>query len=314
MPKIEESGDFLTLEELHPSVDLAAYYEFKEKQWYKYRVPGAHFLLIKSGEIEAVTPNGKYVAKPGDLFSFRATELNQYGMNVPTEYYEAHIQLARPPFNRSTLWLDEIGPVPVHLSLGRSFDRMRQQFETMCIDLPHSGAANRCRVVGAVWEMIEIISEVARKRPEGKHKIDNFQRARLRLSSNLNAEIEIKTLAREMGISPDHFIRRFKQRFGVSPKVWRTHARLQHAARILRAGDCSIKSLAFDLGFADAYSFTRAFKRYLGVLPSDLREGRSAAPGTSARMEGGLLKINQHIVPPHADAGWYQKFTPPRDS
>lgn len=314
MPEIAESGEFLTLDELHPSVDLAAYYEFKEKQWYKYRVPGAHFLLIKSGEIEAIAPSGRYVAKPGDLLAFRAAELNQYGMHGPVVYYEAHIQLARPPRNRLTLWLDEIGPMPVHVSLARSFDRMRQQFETMCIDLPHAGAAHRCRVAAAVWEMIAIIADVARKSSDGSKAIDNFQRARVRLSTNLNAEVEIQALAKEMGISTDHFIRRFKQRFGVSPKAWRTQAKLSHAAKMLRSGDCSIKSLAFDLGFEDSYSFTRAFKRYLGVLPSDLREGRAAGKTATAAPDSGLLKINQHILPPHADAGWYQKFTPPRNA
>ena len=38
-----------------------------------------------------------------------------------------------------------------------------------------------------------------------------------------------------MGLSTEHFIRRFKNRFGLSPKVYHTRARLQEAARSLRA-------------------------------------------------------------------------------
>ena len=311
-------SEFLTLDEVHPTVDLAAYYDAKATMWHRYRVPGSHFLLIKSGEVEAISPTGHYHAKPGDMLSFRATEVNQYGTHGPVVFYEAHIQLARPPKHTQTLWLDEIGLLPEHLSLGNQFDRMREQFETLCIDLPNADAASRCRVNGAVWQMLNILATVAKKLPDGGQKLDEWQRARLRLSTNLKAPLEIQDLAKEMGISADHFIRRFKQRFGVTPKLLRTQARLRFAAQSLRAGGGSIKSLAFDLGFEDAYSFTRAFKRYLGVLPSDLRPGgaeKESTIGTPAET-GSLLKPNQHIVPANVqlDAALYSRFTPPPKS
>jgi hypothetical protein len=75
-------------------------------------------------------------------------------------------------------------------------------------------------------------------------------------------------------------------------------ARLQEAARSLRGGSQSIKSLAYNLGFSDPTSFARRFKHCLGVTPSELRSSISSdAAGTiHPRLEG--FQINVHLVPP----------------
>jgi len=306
------SQDYLTLDEVHPVVDLAAYYNAKEPMWHRYRIPCAHFLLIKAGEIEAVAPEGRFIAKPRDMLSFGATDLNQYGTHGPVEFYEAHIQLARPPRHRLPLLMDGIGRIPVLLSLGELFEPMRDLFDTLCIDLPHPNAERRARVNAAVWEMLAILASVAQKSPERARHVDPWQRARGRLSSDFSERVQIRTLAKELGLSEDHFIRRFKQRFGVSPNAWRVQARLHHAAQRLRSSDSSVKSLAFELGFEDAYSFTRAFKRHFGVLPSDIRSGRTMVASVEGVAADALLKPNQHVLPPDVvkDASFYQKFTP----
>jgi AraC-like DNA-binding protein len=121
----------------------------------------------------------------------------------------------------------------------------------------------------------------------------------------------LREVAKEVGVSVDHFIRGFRSRFGASPAQYRAQEKLRHAAHCLRAGDEPIKALAADLGFADAYSFTRAFRRYFGVLPSDLREGRAPMPAVAAPVKP-LLPINQHVLPPGADARFKDKFYPRR--
>ncbi|MCW8133923.1 MAG: helix-turn-helix transcriptional regulator [Planctomycetota bacterium] len=274
-------------------------------------MPSAHFLLW---DHYIVTPGGHFHARAGDLLCFRATDLNQYGTHGRTYFYEAHITFAKPPRNGYTVWLDEIGPLPELVALGASFDRMRQVFDTYCLHLAQTNAASRARISSAVWEMLAIVAECAARLPAAERpealRLDQWQRARLVLGSDLTRKLEIQDLAREMGLSPDHFIRRFKQRFGVSPKACRTQAKLRHAAQMLRAGACSIKTLAFDLGFEDSYSFTRAFKRYLGVRPSDVRAGEVSGAVEAPAVEGTQFKLNTHIIPANAGKDFYEKFHP----
>jgi AraC-like DNA-binding protein len=43
----------------------------------------------------------------------------------------------------------------------------------------------------------------------------------------------------------------------------------------------SIADMSFELGFSDVTTFTRAFKRYVGVTPSDWRLGDRAIADVS---------------------------------
>jgi AraC-like DNA-binding protein len=148
--------------------------------------------------------------------------------------------------------------------------------------------------------MLAIIIDVSRKRGPGIRHLDEWQRARLRLNSEWGANLKIEHLAASMGIGVDHFIRRDKQRFGMSPKIYQTHARLREAVRLLRSTEKSTKMIAYEMGFADPKSFFRLFKKHLGVVPSDLRlDGKSRQKIKSARVKS-LFPINRHVLPPDA--------------
>ncbi len=308
-----DATSFVTLDELQPRVDLAACYHRLGPERYRYRVPGQHFLLVTAGRIDATTPSGRTEGRTGDLLCFPAADLNEYGMDEPTDYYEAHIRFAPPPRHRHAVWLDEVGPVPLRVRLGDGYERMRRIFDTLCCELPLSGAVHRARVVGAVWDMLGVIAESVRPAKGNTGgaapMLDVWQRSRMRLASDLGGKLEIRAIAVECDMSVDHFIRGFRRRFGISPGHYRAQQKLRHAAHRLRAGDEPIKALAHELGFADAYSFTRAFRKYLGVLPSDLRSGR-AIPSAEQPPDQGLMTVNAHILPPDAGTDIYAECTP----
>ncbi len=302
---------FITLDQICPSMDLASAWEYDHDVWYTYRNPGHHLLLIEKGAIEARTPEGRFSGKAGDLLCFRPTEVNEYGSVGAIRFYQLHVNFGAPPRDQHTPYLDEIGPLPLHLSLGEGFAPMRRVFETCCLELSQSGAAHRLRVQAAVFELLAIVADAAGRDRSRTPKLDAWQRMRLRLGSQLNAEMRIAKLAREMGIGTDHFIRQFKQRFGTSPKAYRTHAKMREAARLLRAGDQSVKSIAYALGFPDTKSFSRIFKRTLGMVPSDMRSQTGAVGLADAPLLAGqLYPINQHVVPPHAGTDWFKKWVP----
>ena len=53
------------------------------------------------------------------------------------------------------------------------------------------------------------------------------------IDTGLGTELSNTELAQQMGLSNGHFIRLFKQRFGLSPKAYRTRARLRQAVLML---------------------------------------------------------------------------------
>jgi AraC-like DNA-binding protein len=81
----------------------------------------------------------------------------------------------------------------------------------------------------------------------------------------------IADVAREVGISPFHFIRQFEAVFGVTPHQFRIQARLDHAKRLLAAGHHSVTDVCMEVGFSSLGSFSALFSQRVGESPSAYR-------------------------------------------
>lgn len=300
----------LGLNELRPTVQLAGCYHFKRDISFHYRIPSHHLILIESGRIEAKTKDGAFVATANDLVCFRPTEWNQYSTHAPTLFYQAHVEFARPPRHKLTPFLEGIGPLPVRVALGELFGEMRGLFETLCLEVTHAGIIHQLRMRAALYEILALIAAASVSKQDPSQHVDPWLRAQQRLDSVLNKDLKIEELAGQMGISIEHFIRQFKHHFGISPKAYHTRARLQEAARSLRDGSRSIKSIAYSTGFSDPKSFARRFKQHLGVKPSDLRLSAQSDAIEHPSGKPTLFPMNIHLLPPEATPVSIKRYFP----
>jgi AraC-like DNA-binding protein len=78
-------------------------------------------------------------------------------------------------------------------------------------------------------------------------------------------------IAREAGLSPFHFIRRFEEVFGVTPHQFRIDRRIERAKQLLASGRSSVTDACFDVGFSSLGSFSALFTRRVGETPSAYR-------------------------------------------
>lgn len=88
--------------------------------------------------------------------------------------------------------------------------------------------------------------------------------------------IDLDAAAREVGLSPFHFLRLFANVLGVTPHQYLLRARLRRAARLLAGDARSVTDVALEVGFHDVSNFVRTFHRAAGVSP---RRFRQAARG-----------------------------------
>ena len=77
--------------------------------------------------------------------------------------------------------------------------------------------------------------------------------------------------AREVQISPFHFIRQFEAVFGVTPHQFRIQTRLDAAKHLLAMGHHSVTDVCMDVGFSSLGSFSALFTRRIGEAPSAYR-------------------------------------------
>ena len=81
-------------------------------------------------------------------------------------------------------------------------------------------------------------------------------------------------------VSPSHFSRLIRKRFGQSFTDLLNQMRIDRAVELLNNTDKPLKSIALETGFADQSYFTKVFRRWRGVPPAQFR--RHQTPTSSA--------------------------------
>jgi AraC-like DNA-binding protein len=90
----------------------------------------------------------------------------------------------------------------------------------------------------------------------------------------------LDTLAGRVGLSRTSFAERFREAVGDTPLQYLRTIRMQHAVRLLGETSHSLEQVASAVGYQDAFSFSKVFKRTLGVSPREFRR-RDAEERTS---------------------------------
>ncbi len=91
------------------------------------------------------------------------------------------------------------------------------------------------------------------------------------VEANFAQEVTLDDLARVAGLSRFHFNRAFRRAVGVPPYVYVTNRRIAEAKRRLRDADTPIGGVATACGYRSGAQFASAFRRLVGVAPSDYR-------------------------------------------
>jgi AraC family transcriptional regulator len=91
------------------------------------------------------------------------------------------------------------------------------------------------------------------------------------MEEHLVADVSLAELADLVRLSPYHFVRSFKQSFGLPPHRYWTARRIERAKELLANPDTSITAIAFAIGFSGSSAFSSTFHRIAGQTPSAYR-------------------------------------------
>lgn len=83
--------------------------------------------------------------------------------------------------------------------------------------------------------------------------------------------LALADVAASAGISQYHFLRRFRQAFGMTPHQYLTRVRLGRARELLARGTTSVTETCFEVGYASLGSFSTLFARRFGASPDAYR-------------------------------------------
>lgn len=100
------------------------------------------------------------------------------------------------------------------------------------------------------------------------------ERAKKYIDENYHKDISLEDVSQKVDISSYYFSKIFKEETGENFIEYLTGLRMEEAKRLLEESDLSIKEVCSEVGYSDPNYFSRNFKKYAGVTPTEAREQR----------------------------------------
>jgi len=149
-----------------------------------------------------------------------------------------------------------------------------KSMEALCEEFAaaRSGCEMACR-----GQMLLIVSSLLRQQPipvsarlSAVH--ETLRELAVEWGTQIDAPWSNRDMARRLNVSEDHFIRLFKESYGMTPGQYVHHIRHQEAKRLLNETDLKVEMVGKRVGYGDLHHFSHIFKKLQGVSPRDYRK------------------------------------------
>lgn len=91
------------------------------------------------------------------------------------------------------------------------------------------------------------------------------------IHAHLQEEMSLDGISQQANLSKYHFLRMFRQQFGITPHQYIINCRINRAREALEAGK-ALEDVVFDYGFSDLSHFNRRFKPIYGMTPRQYQQ------------------------------------------
>jgi AraC family transcriptional regulator of arabinose operon len=109
------------------------------------------------------------------------------------------------------------------------------------------------------------------------------------IEHNFDKGIKVNDIANYIGINRSYLSYVFKKALDVSVQDYLVNYRLDKAAELLKTTSLSIGNISKVVGYDDSLTFSKMFKRFKKISPSEYRNSKDNIENSSQRLENNLL-------------------------
>lgn len=224
--------------------------------------------VLLQGQGSFIDSEGKtHPIVPSTIFQCFPNKKHSVIVNPNSEWYEFYIKIGKSTFD-SLASLDLLHTTTsvfqIHLK-----PYLNQWFLELLNQLKNTGVAELPEFLFVTQKLlINLHREDIRSYESNTDAI--ITGAKQMLYYRVNEDISLEDIAASFHVSYEKFRKLFKQEVGISPIQYRLQSKFHLAERLLYEG-FSIKMVAVELGYNDPFTFSRQFKKYMGVSPSSFK-------------------------------------------
>ncbi|KHL93021.1 hypothetical protein QW71_26065 [Paenibacillus sp. IHB B 3415] len=283
----------------------------------------SHMLLIPISARGWITVDGKYcelrpgyvfVCLPGQLIEAQLDSSGEQGLYILRFDVFGHVNLPGPH-----------GPHESHEPAGSSEPHFpfplegeaavastitySKHCEAIAASMDSISPIQRLRAQSRFYELLySLLSDADQLQPGDTDAV--MERIKTYIEQHYREELSIALLAGEAGTSARHFIRLFKQRYGLSAIEYLTEYRIRQARSLMLPHmNYELKDIAAYVGYKDVPYFRRKFKHITGVAPATfMRNAKLKIVACHGSLIGALLTLNIIPCAAPADHPWTEYY------
>ena len=226
-----------------------------------------HYILSGTGKLVLKDREHRCVAD--DIFFVLPGEETEYCADKANPWYYVYIGFNGRCAEKimEMMKVDENTPV-IHV---KHDVLLREAMQDFVNDVYEYGKTS-LRVMSKLYRLFSLIVE--KRQPEVKlsRKESYILAAANYINDYIGEDISLETISFNIGLNSDYFSEIFKEIMGLSVRQYIIEMRMKCARGWLISSDDSVKSIASMVGYSDPLYFTKAFKKYFHISPTEMRK------------------------------------------
>lgn len=254
--------------------NLSATFHYGEKEfltplWHDKNVicPNNKLYYVLDGEIVLKIDGKIYLGKSGDMFLIPAGVKHDFHLSesMYAVKYWFHFDLKSGAHNYfETFNL----PYKIHVGLD---DYLIELFEKMTRSARGEKPSDKLICTSVIFALVSYYMERC-VYTENKDTTDEIDKVITHVKNNYGENFSLEELAKFVNLSPNYFVKKFKNRTGHPPLQFIKMIKLERAKFLLEQSFESVSAIMEQTGFFDSAHFSKMFKLRYGHSPRKYRE------------------------------------------
>lgn len=229
-----------------------------------------HYVISGVGYLYMNDKKYEIHAGQGFLIPAKVKAYYEADSNDPWEYTWIHVDGPRVTelFNSAGISLEQ----PIFIPNGDASDIVEY------INRIYDNYDNECYCYAMVYQMFSCILDKSSTKTESTEvdpRLAYVKNAIRYIRLKYSEPINVEDIANACGLNRSYLTRVFKHATGYTPQSYLATYRMKKASEMLLKSNESVNTIAFNVGYSDSFTFSKAFKRYSNLSPSEYRSNHT---------------------------------------